>query len=168
MNLSRTIAILFLLQLSHVSAASASQLRKRSRNQLRAIVEAPIEAAASPCSVNELHLPRSASVPPGELAVDVDLNAPLRGNRATARLQLTGSKGSMGMTVPVSLTCPPPVLAAGAGVRIVAKSGLVRASVPGKALQAGRVGQLVRVRNTVTHATMSGRVVDGQTVEVIR
>lgn len=51
-------------------------------------------------------------------------------------------------------------------VRLVAKIGPVRVTALGEALQEGRVGQTIRVRNIDSNKIVSGRVVDRNIVEV--
>jgi flagella basal body P-ring formation protein FlgA len=51
-------------------------------------------------------------------------------------------------------------------VRLVVHIGAVRVSALGEAMQEGRAGQLIRVRNVDSNKTVSGRVVDRGVVEV--
>lgn len=51
-------------------------------------------------------------------------------------------------------------------VRLVVKIGPVRVTALGEALQEGRVGQTIRVRNVDSNKIVSGRVVDRNIVEV--
>lgn len=53
----------------------------------------------------------------------------------------------------------------GAAVRIVARQGGVSVENAGESLQAGSLGELVRVRNTASGKTLSARVVDEGVVE---
>lgn len=53
----------------------------------------------------------------------------------------------------------------GAAVRIVARHGGVSVENAGESLQAGSLGELVRVRNTASGKTLSARVVDEGVVE---
>jgi flagella basal body P-ring formation protein FlgA len=53
-------------------------------------------------------------------------------------------------------------------VTVVSVSGPVRVSAPATAHQAGRVGDEVRVTNQVTKKQLRARVLDAQTVEVLR
>jgi flagella basal body P-ring formation protein FlgA len=51
-------------------------------------------------------------------------------------------------------------------IHLVAKVGPLEVKARGEALQEGRVGQLIQVRNLDSNATVAGRVVDRATVEV--
>lgn len=51
-------------------------------------------------------------------------------------------------------------------IHLVAKVGPLEVKARGEALQEGRVGQLIQVRNLDSNATVAGRVVDRSTVEV--
>jgi hypothetical protein len=66
----------------------------------------------------------------------------------------------------VEVEGPAPVVAAGAEVSVVVRSGNVRVAAPGIARQAGRVGDEVRVRVGPTGALVTARVIDAGTVEV--
>jgi flagella basal body P-ring formation protein FlgA len=51
-------------------------------------------------------------------------------------------------------------------IHILAKVGPLQVKARGEALQEGRLGQLIQVRNVDSNATVAGRVVDRSTVEV--
>jgi flagella basal body P-ring formation protein FlgA len=51
-------------------------------------------------------------------------------------------------------------------VHLIAKVGHLQVKTRGEALQSGRIGQMIQVRNLDSKATVTGRVVDGSTVEV--
>ncbi|HWG47406.1 MAG TPA: flagellar basal body P-ring formation chaperone FlgA [Gemmataceae bacterium] len=51
-------------------------------------------------------------------------------------------------------------------IHILAKVGPLQVKARGEALQEGRIGQLIQVRNVDSNATVAGRVVDRSTVEV--
>jgi flagella basal body P-ring formation protein FlgA len=54
----------------------------------------------------------------------------------------------------------------GSMIHITAKMGDANVQVQGIALQDGKNGQVVRVRNTVTKKIVSGTVIDADTVQV--
>ena len=60
----------------------------------------------------------------------------------------------------------PVILEAGVNVDIVADINGVKIKTAGVALQRGRVGQLIRVRNTTSQKVLRARVLDHMTVEV--
>ncbi len=51
-------------------------------------------------------------------------------------------------------------------VHLIAKVGHLQVKTRGEALQSGRVGQMIQVRNLDSKTTVTGRIVDGSTVEV--
>ncbi len=61
----------------------------------------------------------------------------------------------------------PPVLKAGAPVTVVSRVNGVEVKVDGIALEAGRVGDLIRVKNTASRKILRGRVLDESTVEIV-
>lgn len=65
-----------------------------------------------------------------------------------------------------SLFQQPIAIEAGAPVTIMAKYGAVSVNAMGVALQRGRLGQIIRVRNTASGKMLLAKVVDGQTVEI--
>jgi hypothetical protein len=58
------------------------------------------------------------------------------------------------------------VVKSGGAVRLTAQVGPLRVETTGEALQDGRVGQLIRVRNADSHNVVNGRVVSQGVVEV--
>lgn len=61
----------------------------------------------------------------------------------------------------------PPVVAQLGDITLVVEAGDVRISVPAVALQDGRPGQRIRVRNAVTGIVVQARVLDSQTVRAL-
>ena len=53
-------------------------------------------------------------------------------------------------------------------VRLVARAGSLRVTATGEALQDGRVGQMIRVRNVDSKIIVLGRVLDRSRIEVLR
>ena len=56
----------------------------------------------------------------------------------------------------------------GAEVRLILNSGAVHVSAPGVAHQAGRVGDEIRVTNSLSKKSLMARVIDANSAEVIR
>jgi len=96
-----------------------------------------------------------------------DVTAPRASGRMSAPVTLVAGGRETRLVLSVAVECPAPIVAPGADVHIVAVSGSVRAIAPGTAMQPGRVGDVVRVRNRVTRSQLSARIVDARTVEVI-
>jgi flagella basal body P-ring formation protein FlgA len=71
--------------------------------------------------------------------------------------------------VPViaSLSCPPPEVAAGAQLIAVAQVGPVKATAPAEARQTGRVGEIIRITNRATGASLRARIINSRTVEIV-
>lgn len=63
------------------------------------------------------------------------------------------------------LLVQPQLVRRGGNVQIVARNGPVEVRAPGEALEAGRLGDVVRVRNTSTGRVIRARVVDSALVE---
>ena len=51
-------------------------------------------------------------------------------------------------------------------VRIVLESPLIKVSTPGEALEAGKPGDTIRVKNTSSHREVRAQVIDKQTVRI--
>lgn len=60
----------------------------------------------------------------------------------------------------------PVAVEAGASVTIVAKYGTISVNAAGIAMQRGRLGETIRVRNVASGKILTAKVVDGQTVEI--
>lgn len=128
----------------------------------------PIEASLAPCETHDVRLPRSVSLPPGQLDIRVDANAPNRSGRTSGVVIMEARGVERRLPFSARVSCPPPAVQAGATIRILARFGNVNASAPGEATQSGRVGDVIRVRNTTTRRALRGRILDGRSVEVVR
>jgi flagella basal body P-ring formation protein FlgA len=51
-------------------------------------------------------------------------------------------------------------------VRIVLESPLLKMSTPGEALETGKPGDTIRVKNTSSHREVRAQVIDKQTVRI--
>lgn len=128
----------------------------------------PIEASLAPCRAHDVRLPRSVSLPAGRLDLRVDARAPNRSGRTSGVVIMEARGVERRLPFSARVTCPPPVVQAGATIRILARFGNVSASAPGEATQSGRVGDVIRVRNTTTRRALRGRIIDERSVEVVR
>ena len=72
-----------------------------------------------------------------------------------------------GTVITPTLLAMPRVLIAGSPVTLVAESGGITIRAEGVALEAGRIGYVIRVRNARSGKIMRGRVVDEKTVQII-
>ena len=72
-----------------------------------------------------------------------------------------------GMVITPPLLAMPRVVSAGSPVELVAESGGITIRAEGVALEAGRIGYVIRVRNASSGKLMRGRVIDEKTVQII-
>ena len=72
-----------------------------------------------------------------------------------------------GTVITPTLLAMPRVLTAGSPVTLVAENGGITIRAEGVALEAGRIGYVIRVRNARSGKIMRGRVVDEKTVQII-
>ncbi|MDH5492051.1 MAG: flagella basal body P-ring formation protein FlgA [Myxococcales bacterium] len=144
------------------------EARRIEREELHRLLAPALERAAAPCQIERLRLPRSITVGGGALSSRVELGRPGSSGRVTGAITLEVRGREHRFPLSGTLSCPPPVIANGARVQIVAIVGPVRASAPGEARQPGHVGDEIRVRNLLTRSMLLARVIDDHTVEVIR
>ncbi len=72
----------------------------------------------------------------------------------------------MGQPIEHAMLQNPVVVQSGAPIRLVAKYNGVEVTAEGVALQKGRVGEMIRVRNARSSKTLRGKVIDATTVEI--
>ncbi|MEE9611432.1 MAG: flagellar basal body P-ring formation chaperone FlgA, partial [Desulfatiglandales bacterium] len=60
----------------------------------------------------------------------------------------------------------PPIVKRGDMVTILAESGVLRVTVPGRVLEKGYLGELVRVQNAMSKRQIHARVINNSTVVV--
>ncbi len=127
-----------------------------------------IREALAPCEAQSVRLPRRVTLPPGEISIDVDARVPQRTGSASGVAVF--SAGTVNRRLPFSarVTCPPPAVSPGSRIRLVVRIGNVTATAPGEANQAGRIGDIIRVRNLSTRRALRARVIDGHNAEVLR
>lgn len=66
-----------------------------------------------------------------------------------------------------SMLRQPVVVEPGSPVKLIAKIGGVEVRMDGIALQSGRIGESIRVRNTESKKVLRGRVIDAKNVEIL-
>lgn len=127
-----------------------------------------VEGAMAPCELGDLSVRGEIDLPAGERTVEVDRPARLdSGSIAfTVRIEVGSYAGRV--TGQAVLRCPEPVVTPGTGVTARVAVGSVRVSARGVCREAGRVGDVIRVRIEDTGGLVEARVVDGSTVEVVR
>lgn len=132
-------------------------------------VRRPIEQRLSPCEVVDLRVSGQVRLPPGDIDMEIDVRRPTRASSSAGGTVLFSVRGTTRrLPFRAQLRCPPPAVSPGASVSIVVQFGVVRASAPGEASQAGRIGDVIRVRNLATRASLLARVVNASTVEVVQ
>ncbi len=111
--------------------------------------------------------PQGLTVPPGPVHLEASLVSP-GADAALVRANvkvLAGGTSVRTVSVWMQITAPPAILR-GAAVLLVALGPGVSVTVPAVALENGRPGQHIRVRNAVSAAEVAGRVIDSGTVQV--
>jgi len=123
----------------------------------------------APCEVLAVRASGPVTVGAGPLRARAEARLPARDGEATVVGAVTLVSRGHRARVPVRarVRCPGPVVTPGASVRIHAIVGTVRVSAMGEARQAGRVGDVIRVTNAATDATVDARVLDAHTVQVV-
>jgi hypothetical protein len=133
---------------------------------------AALTEAAGACELQSARISNDAKVIAGPRTIHAELLLRNVSPRATT-LHVSGSiyieSGGQRVRVPVlaSVLCPPPDVGAGSQLTVYAKIGAVRASAPAEARQPGRVGEIIRVTNRVTGASLRARIVSSQLAEVV-
>jgi hypothetical protein len=133
---------------------------------------AALHEAAGTCELQHARISNDAKVVAGPRTIHAELPLRNMSTRATT-LHVTGSiyvdSGGQRVRVPVlaSLLCPPPDVSAGSQLTIFAKIGSVRASAPAEARQPGRVGEIIRVTNRATGASLRAKIISPQSAEVV-
>lgn len=139
-----------------------------SEEEVLALVDGTVRDAFTPCDVLDLQTQHRTRVAAGDLHAYIERRPMLRSGRVTVMVTLASGSGEVRVPVTANLQCPPPAVTSGSVVQMVVRVGAVKASASGIALQTGRVGETVRVRNAQTNTTLTALVVDAQRVEVLR
>jgi len=142
------------------------EARRLERSEVERLLRPAVVSALAPCGVESLELPAALVLPAGTPTVTTEVEAPRASGRIAAPLVVRVAGREQRVLASARVTCPEPVVSAGARVRIVVSVGAVRASAPGLAGQPGRPGDEIRVTNLDTRAQLRARVIDAQTVEV--
>lgn len=147
------------------------------RRSLRALDSAGIDAllrpsvarALAPCELLELRGPSRLELGTSPPTIEPEITAPLRAEGSVSGMVRVREAGrEQRVAIRATVRCPDPTIATGARVRVIVRIGSVLAAASGVARQTGRVGDVIRVTNEATRTTLLARVVNAETVEVVR
>lgn len=127
-----------------------------------------LEQAASPCAVQEVKGPKQVSLSEGPRQTRVELAGGRRTGRVSGSVIVQNGARQVRVPLMLKLLCPEPEVTSGKQVELVVRVGNVSVRTAGEARQNGRRGEIIRVSNRSTGASLQGRVVDAQTVEVVQ
>lgn len=139
-----------------------------SAEELERLARSALEGVLSPCSVASLAPLEPQTVAAGEVTVTAVAEPPRTSGRVAFQLNVTQSSTTLTQHAQAMVECPAAVVAAGATLRLVATVGAVKVVAPGVAGQAGRVGDEIRVTNSITRKALRARVIDAQSAEVLQ
>jgi hypothetical protein len=139
---------------------------KLSRDDLSAQAGEAVRAAVSPCEASEVRYPNDVRVQAGPRSFRAEFNGLRSGSLSGAVFIQAGGRETR-VPVLASLSCPPPEVTPGSQVIAIAQVGPVKATAPAEARQAGRIGEIIRITNRATGASLRGRVVSSRTVEIV-
>ncbi len=143
-----------------VRLLDAKELERLARDSLQAVL--------APCKVESIAPLEPQTLAAGEVTVTAVAEPPRTSGRVAFQLTVTQSSTSSTQHAQAVVECPPAVVAAGATLRLVATVGAVKVVAPGVAGQAGRVGDEIRVTNSITRKALKARVLDAQSAEVLQ
>lgn len=141
--------------------------RSLDAKKLDDLLRTVIAPQIAPCNVSELSPLTPVTVGEGDFELTAEPVARKQSGRTNVAITLRQGERSQRINAQAVLACPAPVMLPGAQIRVVAVSGAVRVSAPGVANQPGRVGDEIRVTNSVTKRALKARVIDAQSAEVI-
>lgn len=127
-----------------------------------------IERTMAPCTVTEATVRSELDLPTGERTVEVGRPDRLESGAIAFQLVIRSAGVTSRLSAQARLSCPAPVVTPGSAVTARVRMGAVRVTAHGTCRQAGRPGDVVRVRIDETGAMIDARVVDASTVEVVR
>lgn len=151
-----------------VSTKIRREAQAMDRSAIVDLVRPELNRAFFPCIVTEVQAPPRITLATGDVVVEATGRAPRTSGHAAASVVLRAGGRDTRLSIVADVECPAPVVSPGGRVQIVAIYGRVRASAPGTAIESGRVGDDIRVTNSLTRTTLRGRVVDANTVEVLQ
>ena len=132
------------------------------------LVKAALAPRVAPCDIEQLSKLPELTLARGEFELEAESLTRKASGRTNVSVKLTQGTRVQRISAQAVLVCPEPVVMPGAQVRLVVNAGPVHVSAPGVVNQPGRVGDEVRVTNQLTKKSLKARVLDAQTVEVLR
>ncbi len=136
--------------------------------ELDGLVKVALTTRVAPCNVEELSPLSAVTLGDGEFTVEADVMPRKQSGRTSASVTLVQGERRQRLSIQAVLSCPEPVLAPGATIRLIVRRGAVVVTAPGVANQPGRVGDEIRVTNSMSKKALIGRVIDAQSVEVVQ
>lgn len=136
--------------------------------ELDGLAKAALAPRVAPCSVDQLSTLNAVTLGQGEFELEADALPRKQSGRTNVVLTIRQGERSQRLSLQAVLSCPEPVVQPGAQVRLIVINGAVRVSAPGVANQPGRVGDEIRVTNSLSKKSLKGRVLDAQSVEVVQ
>jgi flagella basal body P-ring formation protein FlgA len=136
--------------------------------ELEGLVKAALAPRVAPCNVEEISTLSAVTLGEGEFTVEAEAMPRKQNGRTAAMVTLVQGERKQRLSIQAVLTCPEPVIAPGAIIRLVVRRGAITVTAPGVANQPGRVGDEIRVTNSMSKKALMGRVLDAQSVEVIQ
>lgn len=139
---------------------------KLTRDELTALAQESILAAVTPCDLGEVRYPSEVRVQAGPRTFRAEFNA-LRSGSLTGAVFIEAGGRETRVPVIATLVCPPPEIKPGTQVTAIAQVGPVKATAPAEARQTGRIGEVIRITNRATGASLRARIVSSRTVEIV-
>jgi hypothetical protein len=139
---------------------------KLTRDDLSAQAHESVVAATTPCDVGEVRYPSDVRVQAGPRNFRAEFNN-LRSGSSTGAVYIEAGGRETRVPVIATLVCPPPEVKAGTQLIAIAQVGPVKATAPAEARQGGRVGEIIRITNRATGASLRGRIINSRTVEIV-
>jgi hypothetical protein len=137
-----------------------------SRDELLKQAHDAVSIATQPCELRDVRYPSEVRVSAGPREYRGEFNS-LRSGSVTGAVIVSSGGRLTRVPAIATLSCPPPEVSSGSQVTAVAVVGNVKASAPAEAKQPGRVGDIIRITNRATGASLRGRIIDSHTVEVL-
>jgi hypothetical protein len=139
-----------------------------SESELKARVGDALASSVAPCSIGSMS--SFAAITLGDGPYELRADAPPRRNSGRSAFSLTLVQGTDSRRIhgQIELHCPPPAVQPGASVKLTVTSGAVRVSAPATAHQPGQPGDQIRVTSSLNRQSYLARVVDANTVELVR
>lgn len=142
--------------------------KKLEEAELAERVMAALAPSVAPCDIEQLSSLPALTIAAGDFELEAEALARKATGRTNVVVVLRQGERVQRISAQAVLTCPEPVIMPGARVRLVVNVGAVHVSAPGVAHQPGRVGDEIRVTNQLTKKSLMARVLDGNSVEVLR